>query len=1128
MNSPTIHFFFCLLQFYLIPSSLYAQSANEKWHQNQDRIEEFYQSNRLSEAKPLIIYNLDLAKKSFSTESEEYRSSIFYLAQLYQTEDNYESAEQTYKKTEELFHLMGDLEIPEYGILLAKMANFYTQNSRYGVADSLFQKALNQLETIGYKRKEEYATVLKDQAAFYYEKGDFDLAIDRYMLLEKKYKKFLPHFEYMSVLLDLAAVYESMSLYDEALYYYQKCRIVQTKNQKDLNKDINKDGMLALAISGEARSFEQLGDFKAAKSAFSTVYGLYNNRKKDVNDPNEAIHQENFRCFLDEYASFYEQIGDYSTAKSIYQKIDSLGGTALQVAISTSNQALLYEAMGEYPLAEQYYLKALEVFEDIGQAPDAARAHANCLLNLAGLYELIGRYPTSEKLYLQAKQIDEMTIGQEHLDYAATLNNLANLYVSLRKYDQAEKYYDYAQRILENRLNSSHPRYIRSLGNKAFLYKLQKRYDLAEEIYSDVLKTQRKLVGKKHPDYAKSLVQLAILFKLKDETQKAEKYFQKALKLQEQTLGSQHPVYAATLNEYAQLHHYLGNRDQAFELFIKSNQIFVLQLQKIYPILSERERLKFFSKQEPYFEAFYSFASDYIGEKPSLVLELQNIHLIIKGLALETTITSKGQAIYGTNDELKSLYKKWESTKKQIAQAYSKTLQANASSDVNIDSLIELATELEIQLSKQSERFKQVIKASQQTNINFKDLEQKLSKEEAVIDFLSFNHYNGKNYSNEIRYAAFLTRSGMEQPQWINIGTEEQLNRILDRTMTQRSNNYTTNLNLGKELYRQLWMPFESFLDGISTIHLSASGSLHKVSFAAIPTDSLFLVHKYELIYHSNLRDFVSTRPSKLEKEKKAITLFGNPQFSTSPALLPKVNAPTTPPSTASVKIFGEQLKGHFYDLGGTEREVKRIWELFQNSAWETTTFLKEGATEGQIKNLAVKPQILHIATHGYFFPKQQKRDSIFLQQTSFQEKMRDAVNPLFRSGLAFAGANYIWRGRKIPTNREDGILMAYEVANMDLFGVELVTLSACDTGKGDIHNSEGVLGLQRAFKSAGVKHLILSLWRVPDQETADLMEVFYQNYLVGQELHTAFRNAQIELSKSYPPFYWAGFIFVN
>ena len=144
-------------------------------------------------------------------------------------------------------------------------------------------------------------------------------------------------------------------------------------------------------------------------------------------------------------------------------------------------------------------------------------------------------------------------------------------------------------------------------------------------------------------------------------------------------------------------------------------------------------------------------------------------------------------------------------------------------------------------------------------------------------------------------------------------------------------------------------------------------------------------------------------------------------------------------------------------------------------------------------------------------------------RQTAFKL----SENPLLRSGLIFAGANPAWTNPDyVNTSTDDGILTAYEISNMDLRNVKLVVLSACETGLGDIKGSEGVFGLQRAFKLAGVKNIIMSLWKVPDEKTKELMLLFYQNCFNGRSVNEAFKSAQEEMRNKYPtfPYYWAGF----
>ena len=132
------------------------------------------------------------------------------------------------------------------------------------------------------------------------------------------------------------------------------------------------------------------------------------------------------------------------------------------------------------------------------------------------------------------------------------------------------------------------------------------------------------------------------------------------------------------------------------------------------------------------------------------------------------------------------------------------------------------------------------------------------------------------------------------------------------------------------------------------------------------------------------------------------------------------------------------------------------------------------------------------------------------------------------RSGLVFTSANHAWQRGQVPEGVDDGILTAYEIVNLDLRNTELVVLSACDTGLGDIESTEGVFGLQRAFKQAGVDKIIMSLWKIPDKETLEFMETFYGYFLNGKSIREAFVQTQREISNKFDPYYWAGFVLVE
>lgn len=168
---------------------------------------------------------------------------------------------------------------------------------------------------------------------------------------------------------------------------------------------------------------------------------------------------------------------------------------------------------------------------------------------------------------------------------------------------------------------------------------------------------------------------------------------------------------------------------------------------------------------------------------------------------------------------------------------------------------------------------------------------------------------------------------------------------------------------------------------------------------------------------------------------------------------------------------------------------------------------------EEAFKSLDNHPvSIIHLSTHGYFLPD----DTL-------------ATTPMLRSGLILSGGNRAWENKDILPQIENGLLTAEEIAAMRLPNTRLVVLSACNTGLGAINNSEGIFGLQRAFKLAGVQTLIMSLWPVDDRATSELMFAFYRNWLSGTEMHLAFTQAQEEIREKYPePYYWAGFVMLD
>ena len=215
--------------------------------------------------------------------------------------------------------------------------------------------------------------------------------------------------------------------------------------------------------------------------------------------------------------------------------------------------------------------------------------------------------------------------------------------------------------------------------------------------------------------------------------------------------------------------------------------------------------------------------------------------------------------------------------------------------------------------------------------------------------------------------------------------------------------------------------------------------------------------------------------------------------------------------------------------LSGTEKEVDDIAKLLQQDKVPYIKYAGVEANEESFKALSGNsPELLHIATHGFFLEdEKQIRETGFMQMMNSQN--RTYINPLLRSGLLFAGANRAWTNQDVISGIEDGILTAEEISNLDLSKTKLAVLSACETGLGEVNNSEGVFGLQRAFKLAGVETLVMSLWKVDDTATSQFMLAFYQNLLAGKSKLESFKIAQKQIREQYKnPYYWAAFVMMD
>ena len=357
--------------------------------------------------------------------------------------------------------------------------------------------------------------------------------------------------------------------------------------------------------------------------------------------------------------------------------------------------------------------------------------------------------------------------------------------------------------------------------------------------------------------------------------------------------------------------------------------------------------------------------------------------------------------------------------------------------------------------------------------------------------------------------------------------TEHQIIRHMQPASTPL--HQSTNIDHGLELYTAIFAPLLTAIGDHRRLFIAPDGDLAWLPFALLPTaDGHYLIDEYQISFLNVGRDILQFGSESMGRPTDPLVLAA-PDFDLESG---KVFRHKRAESLWRVSRDLDGSKLRFEHLRGTQREGEQIASLL-----EVHPLLADQVLEARLKKCR-SPYILHIATHGFFLPDQRgpyeygsERDydygeTMSGRRTDRFQRLSRFENPFLRSGLALAGANTWLRGGTLPPEAEDGILTAQDVLCLELAATELVVLSACETALGEVRSNEGVLGLRQAFVLAGAKRLVMSLWKVPDRQTQELMEDFYRRLLSGQSRAEALREAQLALKENYPqPYYWGAFI---
>ncbi len=860
--------------------------------------------------------------------------------------------------------------------------------------------------------------------------------------------------------------------YDEALNLAVRSLEIQEKESGADDIDV------AASLANLALIWLSKGDPKKAIQLFQRsleirekVFGTYHH------DVARTLH--NLALANDNLGNYDEAIRLYEKAILIREKV--LGTENADLSTSLGNLGSIYTDLADYDKAEQLLRRALEIKEKI-LAPTSASI-AVTLNNLGSVFSAKGDEDKALELYKRALEIREKALRPNHPDIARSLEFLGTSYRTKGDFKQSEENYLRGLEILRKTFGEEHYRIARMLGNLAVLYQMQGNYDRAELLFRQAVEMMEKTVGKEHSDYATTIYFLARFYTDKGDYEQAEPLYKKALEVVEKLFVAPHPDVISYLNSLARNYQAKGETKQSLDLLKRSHRLSERAAQTILFTSSEKQKLLYLNslagETNQYLSAHLKFAPN-----DAAALEL----------ALTTIFERKGRVSDAVAFEFSALRNRFNSNDQILlenlikinSQLAQKILNATENmNEKQIKELEEQKEKLEQEISRRSSEFRSRIQPA-----TISSIQAAIPENAALIEFAIYRPFDPKAVGNdekkafgEPHYVAYVVRR-QGAIQWKDLGAAKTIDESTENfRQALRDVKRKDVAQLARIVDKKILAQLRPFLGDATHLLISPDGELNLIPFEALVDEkNQFLIENYSFTYLTSGRDLLRMQTKRESKNNPMV--IANPLFGTS--------------ETASVS--GKRQNDTFFaPLGGTLQEAKSIQTIFPNANILTDA----NATETVLKQTNA-PQILHLATHGFFLED------------------KKIVNPLLRSGLAFAGAN----SRK--GEKDDGILTALEASGLNLWGTKLVILSACDTGLGEVRNGEGVYGLRRAFVLAGTESLVMSLWSVSDFVTREMMTNYYKNLKNGLGRGASLRQVQLEMLKKpnrQHPFYWASFI---
>lgn len=890
-----------------------------------------------------------------------------------------------------------------------------------------------------------------------------------------------------------------------------------------------------------AKMLQNVGSFYGMKQAYDKAE-FYLSECMKIRKSKLGIFSQPYAANIRNLAELYYNTDRFELAESLCHTainiFDSLRlKDKIEYPLSYILLGQIYESLGRKDKEEKSILTAFASFQ-MNPSLQNTVGYGNCCTALGIYYYDLGSYDKSVSFYQKALDVfKKMSNGSETAQIVGTRSNLLRIYSEMGLDKGLEEQFQNAYDYYRKNAGEDHGLTLAALQN-LLEYQLKRNSPtLTDSIFKKNIELNLNNGGNKTLGCAKAMSLYAnYLSRIKKYDEAIDKDTQ-AINLLTKEFGSDYHLIRTMLLQLARTYYKINFLSKSAACLLQAGQIEKANKWKSLAFMSEQEATTYYNKINKDEFNLYSELGD------------QNMLKMLSNEAFDDILFNKGILLYSLvrkarliekDTAIEKLDEAFRQSKRKIASEYSKTI-ANR---LNLDSLQDLANKAEKKLNEAIQWEGETV-----DRYTWKYLQPQLDNNEAIIEMMRYPIYAKGDKTGEFRYAALILKNEGAGPEFIPLCTEAELDRLLDFKGSRRIE-YVSNLyqsQIGKtisnkkDLNQLVWLPLEKSLKNCNKIYFSPTGHLHKINFNAIALkDQVLVQDRYTLVQLNSARDLISQNKES-DIQHGEFVLYGGINYEKDTTRFNDIDSMQTSVAALTRGQFSfysndtSIRKGRWNYLAGTNKEVEQIKNILKASNCQVQLLSGSKADEESFKSLErnnngrPSPRLLHFSTHGFFLPD--STTSLIQSDSVFGLHPITTNQPMLRSGLILAGANSNWNRELSNTNeKEDGILTAYEISTMDLSNTELVVLSACETGLGDIQGNEGVYGLQRAFKIAGVHHVLMSLWQVPDKQTSELMRLFYENWITHKmSIRDALYKAQNTMRrKGYEPYYWAGFVLME